>query len=293
MDGNGLGLLLTAVLLGMRHGIDWDHIAAISDIAGSQNDTRRSFVLATLYALGHGLMVLVLGILAIVAGQLIPSSVDHLMEKVVGITLLVLGAYVFYSLARYRRGFKMRSRWMLVIDGARRVVRRLSSRPPHIVEIEHEHPHDHDGDHTHSHAEIDHDLALAASPVAQKTHAHPHRHIVEMPADPFTRYGRASSFGVGVLHGVGAETPSQVAVLVAAAGVGGIAGGLMLLVAFLVGLLISNAAVAIAAAYGFLQAGRSFAVYASIAILAGVTSLALGTLYVLGKGDAIPAILGG
>jgi high-affinity nickel-transport protein len=293
MDGNELGLLLTALLLGMRHGIDWDHIAAISDIASSQNDTRRSFVLSTLYALGHGLMVLVLGVVAIAAGQLIPSTVDHVMEKVVGVTLLVLGAYVFYSLARYRRGFKMRSRWMLMIDGVRRVVRRLSSRPPHIVEIEHEHPHDHDDEHTHAHEELDKHLTASTSPVAQKTHAHPHRHVVEMPDDPFTRYGRASSFAVGLLHGVGAETPSQIAVLVAAAGVGGIAGGLVLLVAFLVGLFISNAAVAVAAAYGFLQAGRSFAVYVAIAILAGGTSLFLGALYVMGKGDSIPAILGG
>src|SRR5215218_1862554 len=30
-----LGLLLTAFLLGLRHGIDWDHIAAITDITST------------------------------------------------------------------------------------------------------------------------------------------------------------------------------------------------------------------------------------------------------------------
>lgn len=293
-DGLSLGLLGTALLLGMRHGIDWDHIAAISDISSSQSDARRSLALSTLYAAGHGLMVLVLGTMAIVAGNLLPASVDRAMERVVGVTLLILGVYVFYSLARYRRGFKMRSRWMLVIDAARRGIARLRSGHPHVVEIEHEHEHSHDAEHTHPHEELDPaNEAPAPLTVAQRTHDHRHRHLVEMPADPFVRYGRASTFGIGILHGVGAETPSQVALLIAAAGVGGVAGGMMLLVAFLVGLFISNAGVAIAATYGFLRAGRSFAVYAGIAIVAGITSLALGALYVAGKGDAIPAILGG
>ena len=293
-DGLSLGLLGTALLLGMRHGIDWDHIAAISDISSSQSDARRSLALSTLYAAGHGLMVLVLGTMAIVAGNLLPASVDRAMERVVGVTLLILGVYVFYSLARYRRGFKMRSRWMLVIDAARRGIARLRSGHPHVVEIEHEHEHSHDSEHTHPHEELDPaNEAPAPLTVAQRTHDHPHRHLVEMPADPFVRYGRASTFGIGILHGVGAETPSQVALLVAAAGVGGVAGGMMLLVAFLVGLFISNAGVAIAATYGFLRAGRSFAVYAGIAIVAGITSIALGALYVAGNGDAIPTILGG
>src|SRR5512138_2313182 len=34
-EGAGLGLLLTALTLGIRHGIDWDHIAAISDITST------------------------------------------------------------------------------------------------------------------------------------------------------------------------------------------------------------------------------------------------------------------
>src|SRR3990170_1186449 len=31
----GLGVLLTGLLLGIRHGIDWDHIAAITDITST------------------------------------------------------------------------------------------------------------------------------------------------------------------------------------------------------------------------------------------------------------------
>ena len=37
-----IGLLLTAFAFGFGHGIDWDHIAALTDITGSQAEPRRS-----------------------------------------------------------------------------------------------------------------------------------------------------------------------------------------------------------------------------------------------------------
>jgi high-affinity nickel permease len=100
VEGLDLGLIAATLLLGLRHGLDWDHIAAISDIAGSQSNTRRSIVLSMSYAVGHGLMVLVLGALAIAGGRFLPDAVDTLMQPVVGITLIGLGVYLLYSLAR-------------------------------------------------------------------------------------------------------------------------------------------------------------------------------------------------
>jgi high-affinity nickel permease len=64
----GLGFLVTAFLFGFRHGIDWDHIAAITDITGSQDDRSQAFAFGTLYALGHALVVFVIGVAAIVLG---------------------------------------------------------------------------------------------------------------------------------------------------------------------------------------------------------------------------------
>src|SRR5262249_31017999 len=61
-----VGLVLTALGFGFRHGIDWDHIAALTDIVGSHKESRRSMICATFYALGHALMVLALGLAAIV-----------------------------------------------------------------------------------------------------------------------------------------------------------------------------------------------------------------------------------
>ena len=120
-----VGLLLTAFGFGFRHGIDWDHIAALTDITSSQEEPRRSMWFATLYALGHALVVFLLGFTAIVLAQRLPEGVDAVMERLVGATLLILGCYVFYALARHGRDFRMRSRWMLIFSGVRRGVQWL------------------------------------------------------------------------------------------------------------------------------------------------------------------------
>src|SRR5207249_5939724 len=86
--GLEVGLALTALGLGFRHGIDWDHIAALTDITGSQESGRRSMVLATMYALGHALVVLVLGVVAIALSAEIPHWLDEAMSRVVGFTLV-------------------------------------------------------------------------------------------------------------------------------------------------------------------------------------------------------------
>src|SRR3954468_14221082 len=110
-----IGLVLTAFGFGFRHGIDWDHIAALTDITSSQDQPRRSIVLATFYAVGHGLVVLALGLVAIVLSSALPPSVDSVMEHIVGATLIVFGVYVLVSLSRRGRDFRMQSRWMLLI----------------------------------------------------------------------------------------------------------------------------------------------------------------------------------
>lgn len=297
-EGLRAGLVATAFGFGLRHGVDWDHIAAITDITSSQETPRRSMSLATLYAAGHALVVFLLGALAVAAGDLLPDGVDAVMERFVGATLVLLGVYVFYSLARHGRDFRMRSRWMLLLSGGVRGLRwaRARARRGASEEIEHEHPHDHGPAHRHGHgdaiavADDDHGTATV---VTARGHRHPHRHRGTLPEDPFTTYGRLSAFTVGTIHGVGAETPTQVVLFLAAARAGGTAAGLLLLGAFVVGLLASNTVVAAVSTVGFLNATRSFVLYATVAAVCGVASIALGSLFLLGRGGVLPAILGG
>src|SRR5260370_21918517 len=102
--------MATAFGFGFRHGIDWDHIAALTDITGSQDDGRRSMVLATMYALGHALVVFSLGVAAILLAERLPAGVDAVMERVLGSTLVLLGVAVLVALLRQGRGFRMRIR---------------------------------------------------------------------------------------------------------------------------------------------------------------------------------------
>jgi ABC-type nickel/cobalt efflux system permease component RcnA len=286
-----VGLAITAFGFGFRHGIDWDHIAALTDITGSQEESRRSMVLATMYALGHALVVFVLGVAAIVAAERLPASVDGVMERVVGATLVLLGLYVIISLVRHGRDFRMRSRWMLVFSGVRRAVRWVRGRrDAPVVVIDHEHAHDP----AEPHPDADRVDALAgAGHSLPVEHRHAHRHIATVPDDPFMNYGKPTAFGVGMIHGVGAETPTQVLLLLAAAGAGGTTEGLVLLCCFLVGLLTSNSLIAAAGTFGFLGASRNWPLYLGVSVVTAVFSLVIGTVFLTGNATFLPAFFGG
>lgn len=305
-----LGLLLTALGLGLRHGIDWDHIAAIADLSSSTKSRRRGFLLSMTYAVGHGAVVFALGTLAIAFGLAIPDGLDAWMGRIVGLTLIALGVWILAELLRRGRDFRLRSRWMLVINGTfaglRRVRAGLSGRK---ISIEHDHEHEHEADsleHTaapaHDHAHVE---ALVDSPAAvtsgaasgwrafrerlQHNHSHPHSHELALPDQPDATYGHRTATGIGMLHGVGIESPTQIAIFVASSSVAGVGFGLTLLGAWVIGLIVANAGLALVAGAGLLNAERSFPVYAGLAVVLSVLSIALGTLYILGL-DVLPAI---
>lgn len=286
-----------ALVFGLRHGFDWDHLAAITDLTGSQATPRRAMRLATLYALGHAMMVVALGAAAILFAEQVPSSVDGLMERLVGVTLVSLGAWITYTAVRTRRVPPLRSRWMVLIGAVRGVVARRRSQGQPIVVIEHTHAHEH-GDAMHDHRHLDPAADhSAASPVASPRHvlvghSHPHRHVGVTPVDPIASYSSASAFGIGVLHGVGAETPTQVVVFAAAANAGGRPTSIALLVCFVVGLVASNTVVAAASTLGFRQVLTHPRVGLVLASVTAAFSLVVGTLLLLGHGSALPPIPG-
>jgi ABC-type nickel/cobalt efflux system permease component RcnA len=303
----GVGLVLTAFGFGFRHGIDWDHIAALTDITSSQDTPRTSIWYATLYALGHAAVVFVLGFAAIMLAARLPAGVDRVTERFVGATLILLALYVFYSVGRHRGDFRMRSRWMLLITGARRAMTwSARKRRNEVVEIAHEHPHPRADVHdlpdsrliTHG-LEHEHVLGGAEHPPntatldASSVHRHPHRHLLTMPDDPFANYSARTAFAIGMVHGIGAETPTQVLIFLTAAGVGGKGTGLLLLVCFLVGLLTANTAVAAAGTAGFVGARRDFRIYRAVALTTACISGAIGVVFLTGSSATLPALLGG
>ncbi len=335
-----VGLLLTALGLGLRHGVDWDHIAAIADLSGTAESRRRGFLLSMLYAIGHAAVVFGLGTLAIAFGVAIPDSVDSWMGRIVGITLIALGVWILVELVRKGRDFRLRSRWMLMIDGTFAGLRKVRNRATQrFVSVEHDHVHDHvdeidltgpahaaaeSADHAHSHdhahaldqadvAEAHIDLRVGADELVEAStitgaeerggwrnfrssfghshasHDHSHRHDLVLPDKADATYSNRTAAGIGMLHGVGIESPTQIAIFVASTSVAGIGFGLVLLASWVVGLLVANVLLALLAGAGLLEAEKSFPIYATLAVVVGVMSIVLGSLY-LGGFDVLPEI---
>jgi high-affinity nickel-transport protein len=241
--------LFSAALLGFRHGFDYDHIAAISDIAGAQKDPRRSLKLGFIYALGHAATVAALGA-AVVSFQLtLPRGVDRWTERMVGCTLLILGCYVLGNCIRLRHDDHVhpQTRITLLANAALWSVWRLRRA-----------------------------LNMASSP---------------SPSQVFANgYGARSSFVVGVIHGLGAETPTQLLLFLLAANLGGVLKGLLGLTLFLIGLLVMNTIMSAAAAGVFgVSATRPRALRLVSAVTAGY-SLIVGTIFLVGAAGGLPAL---
>lgn len=275
--GLGIGLIVSSFLLGLRHGVDWDHIAAITDISATQDSPRRGFLLGIVYAFGHGLVVFVIGVVVIAAGRSLPDSVDALFGRFVGWTLILLGVYLVYSLVVHRGDFRMRSRWMLIIGGFRRVFGWF--RRSDMIE------------HTHEHAAFEIHHGGDDRPAERERRVHTHRHTHD-PGE-FGDYGNTVSFGVGMLHGVGAETPTQVVTFLAASRAGGTAAGVTVLVIFLIGLFIANGVISWLFSYGFAATGRRQTVQMTLGAVTAVASLVVGVLFALGRDAVLPAFFGG
>jgi high-affinity nickel-transport protein len=294
--GFSWGLLVAALVLGLRHGIDWDHIAAISDITASTGG-RLGLRFGTLYAVGHGAVVLVLGLVALEVGRRLPPSVDVVMGRVAGVTLVALAAVVAVSLVRERGRFRMRSRWLLLMVTARDLARRAHRwLGPRGQTLEHSHPHVAVEGFHHGGPVGCRDPGRAGdvgvSPTGDRVRApvHSHRHAHDGGLDQYT--GRVS-FGVGMLHGIGAETPTQLVLFVAAANAGGTVAGLGVLVVFLCGLLASNSAITVVGVAGFGRASARPGWHVTMAVLTVVVSLVVGGALLVDKGDALPALFTG
>ncbi len=300
--GGVIALLITAFVLGLRHGFDWDHLAAITDItsttgaaqaaehehaaehelsAGHEHEhggaeessaheqdahepheppsllapattrrllqlERQPVILGTLYALGHALVVGILGSAALLLGAQLPDWVDPLMGRVVGLTLVLLGIFVFVSLYNYARHgteFRLRSRWMIVFDSVRYGWRRFQA----------------------------------------WLHGHEHVEPLEMSS-----YGPRTAFGVGMIHGIGAETATQVLLIAAIGGADAAGLGIPMMLAFIVGLVITNTIIVVISASGFLASQARRTIYIVIGAVAGTFSLVIGAAFLLGREDLLP-----
>ena len=251
MSGADTGLqlaLISSALLGFRHGFDYDHIAAITDITSVQVNPRRAMKLGLLYASGHAVTVAVLGSLVVFFQAYsfnqfsLPHSIDNIAERLVGLTLVILGIYVLGSLFS---GTQPRSRAAILVNSLRWF-----------------------------HWKV-------------RGHWHPH---LPKPASSNWSYDAKSVFGIGVIHGLGAETPTQLGIFFLSASLGGLSKGFLGLGVFLAGLLLMNTLMTAAATglFGFSTKASKFQ-FAITAVTAAY-SLIVGSIFLLGSSRLLPTL---
>lgn len=233
-----LPLLGTALFLGLRHGIDLDHIAALVDIcgasAGEPRLRKKGLLLSLAYALGHALVISVLGLAAISFAALLPAWIDTVMERVVGLTLVILGLYLLntvFGAIKNADSFQFRSRWTAFYSWLRGAFAKATKR-----------------------------TLSAEEPV-------------------LTARG---TFAIGMLHGIGAETATQVLLISAVGGVASQTTAIAMLAAFVLGLVASNTFIAIVSLGGFGTASNWRPLYLLGGGLAGAFSLFVGGTFLLG-----------
>jgi len=103
-------------------------------------------------------------------------------------------------------------------------------------------------------------------------------------------YNGKSVFLIGMLHGVGAETPSQLALFFLTANLGGTSRGMMGLAAFSVGLVTMNALMTASMGGAFRATGHHPRFYHVIAWTGAIYSCVIGLIFLFGISDKLPAL---
>ena len=116
---------------------------------------------------------------------------------------------------------------------------------------------------------------------------HGHEHVDPME---MSSYGVRTAFGVGMIHGIGAETGTQV-LLIASIGLASSQGlGIPMMIAFIAGLLISNSIIVLITATGFIASRIRERLYVAIGVVAGAFSLVIGIVFLLGLDADLPSL---
>jgi hypothetical protein len=96
-----------ALLLGLRHASDPDHLVAVTSLVASDDaDARAAARLGAWWGLGHASMLLLVGLPLIVLGSQLPAWLEAGAEKAIGAVILVLAARVVWKWTNgdYRAG---------------------------------------------------------------------------------------------------------------------------------------------------------------------------------------------
>jgi ABC-type nickel/cobalt efflux system permease component RcnA len=164
--GNVFMAMLVAVLLGLRHASDPDHLTAVSSLvlADEEHGGRRASLLGLSWGLGHATTLVAFGLPVVLFRSYLPQWVQHAAEFVIGLVIVALAVRL---LTRWRRGYF------------------------------HGHPHTH-GAVRHAHPHVHEAANRSEHPVA-----HAHSHGDAIGRSPLAAFGIGLMHGAGGSAGVG------------------------------------------------------------------------------------------
>jgi len=167
LGGSGAMAFGVALLLGLRHATDPDHLTAVSTLflADARNGPRRATVLGLSWGLGHATTLFAFGLPVILFRRYLPDPLRRAAEVAIGIVIVALSIRL---LIRWRRGL-------------------FHVHPHSHGSVQHAHPHAHE----HSHA------------VASQSIPHVHPHAEGLGRTPLTAFGIGMVHGIGGSAGVG------------------------------------------------------------------------------------------
>jgi ABC-type nickel/cobalt efflux system permease component RcnA len=141
----GEGLLVAlgvALLLGLRHATDPDHLTAVSTLVLAEGRVRRALSLGLAWGAGHAVTICVLGLPVVLFNDALPSAAQAAAEVVIGVVIIVLAVRL---LMRWRSGYLH----------------------VHVHEhdgVPHAHPHVHEHEHAEESHDHEHEDALGRTP---------------------------------------------------------------------------------------------------------------------------------
>lgn len=113
-----LPLLFVGFGLGLMHALDADHIMAVSALSNQKPGFKKTLFHSAHWALGHGGVLLVSGLLLFGLGISIPESLQQAAEIGVGLLLIGLGILFFFQLRKdklkleiHRHGDVVHTHW--------------------------------------------------------------------------------------------------------------------------------------------------------------------------------------
>src|SRR6476661_4197370 len=101
-DSEFFTALSLGFILGLRHALDSDHLAAVSTVLAERPSWRASGLVGLSWGVGHTAVLLFVGAIVLVLRVPIPEPLAAAAEGIVGVMLIVLGVLLGMKLIRER-----------------------------------------------------------------------------------------------------------------------------------------------------------------------------------------------